>query len=64
VAPFTGSSELITDITSTGSTLAANNLRIINDGYILKSELCMMVGKSSLKNKEFQKLAKLLSTKY
>jgi ATP phosphoribosyltransferase len=64
VAPFTGSSELITDITSTGSTLAANNLRIINDGYILKSELCMMVGKSSFKNKEFQKLAKLLSTKY
>ena len=63
MAPFTGSSELITDITSTGSTLAANNLRIINDGYILKSELCMMVGKSSLKNKEFQKLAKLLSTK-
>ncbi len=64
VAPFTGSSELITDITSTGSTLKANNLRIINDGYILKSELCMMVGKSSLKNKEFQKLVKLLSTKY
>ena len=64
ISPFTGSSELITDITSTGSTLAANNLRIINDGYILKSELCMMVGKSSLKNKELQKLAKLLSTKY
>ena len=64
ISPFTGSSELITDITSTGSTLKANNLRIINDGYILKSELCMMVGKSSLKNKELQKLAKLLSTKY
>ena len=64
ISPFTGSSELITDITSTGSTLAANNLRIINDGYILKSELCMMVGKSSLKKKELQKLAKLLSTKY
>ena len=64
VAPFTSGSEIITDITSTGSTLKANNLRIINDGYILKSELCMMVGKSSLKNKELQKLAKLLSTKY
>ena len=64
VAPFTSGSEIISDITSTGSTLKANNLRIINDGYILKSELCMMVGKSSLKNKEFQKLAKLLSTKY
>ena len=64
IAPYTGSSEVITDITSTGSTLAANNLRIINDGYILKSELCMMIGKSSLQNKKLQKLAKLLSTKY
>jgi ATP phosphoribosyltransferase len=64
VAPFTSGSEIISDITSTGSTLKANNLRIINDGYILKSELCMMVGKSSFKNKELQKLAKLLSTKY
>ena len=64
IAPYTGSSEVITDITSTGSTLAANNLRIINDGYILKSELCMMVAKSSLQNKKLQRLAKLLSTKY
>ncbi len=64
IAPYTGSSEVITDITSTGSTLSANNLRIINDGYILKSELCMMVTKSSLQNKKLQRLAKLLSTKY
>ena len=64
IAPYTGSSEVITDITSTGSTLAANNLRIINDGYILKSELCMMIAKSSLLNKKLQRLAKLLSTKY
>ena len=64
IAPYTGSSEVITDITSTGSTLAANNLRIINDGYILKSELCMMVAKSSFQNKKLQRLAKLLSTKY
>jgi len=64
ISPYTGSSELITDITSTGSTLAANNLRVVNDGHILKSELCMMIGKSSLKNKELQKLIKLLSTQY
>ena len=64
IAPYTGSSEIITDITSTGSTLAANNLRIINDGYILKSQLCMMVAKSSFQNKKLQRLAKLLSTKY
>ena len=64
IEPFTGGCELITDITSTGATLAANNLRIINDGYILKSELCMFMGKTSFKNQGVKKLAKLLSTKY
>jgi len=49
--PFTGSSELITDITSTGSTLKANNLRIINDGAILKSSACIFVSKKIEKNK-------------
>jgi len=49
--PFTGSAELITDITSTGSTLKANNLRIINDGSILKSSACVFVSKKFLKNK-------------
>lgn len=43
--PFTGSSELITDITSTGATLKENNLRIILDGEILKSSACLMVSK-------------------
>ena len=64
IEPFTGGCELITDITSTGSTLAANNLRIVNDGYILKSELCMFIGKSAFQNQRVQKLAKLFSTKY
>ena len=64
VAPFTSGSEIISDITSTGSTLKANNLRIINDGYILKSELCMLVNNNSYKNKSVQKLAKLLSVSY
>jgi ATP phosphoribosyltransferase len=49
--PFTGSSELITDITSTGSTLKANNLRIINDGTILKSSACVFVSKKIQKYK-------------
>ena len=49
--PFTGSAEIITDITSTGETLRANNLRILKDGEILKSEACMMVSKSSSKKK-------------
>ena len=59
--PFTGSAEIITDITSTGETLRANNLRILKDGEILKSEACMMISKSSFKNKAIQSLAKLLS---
>jgi len=46
---FTGSSELITDITP-GSTLKANNLRIINDGIILKSSACIFVSKKIKKN--------------
>jgi ATP phosphoribosyltransferase len=36
---------LITDISSTGSTLKANNLRIINDGIILKSSACVFISK-------------------
>jgi ATP phosphoribosyltransferase len=53
--PFTGSAELITDITSTGSTLKANNLRIINDGSILKSSACVFVSKKFQKNKFLKK---------
>ena len=61
--PFTGSSEIITDITSTGETLKANNLRILKDGEILKSEACMMVSKSSIKKINLKKIIKLLSKK-
>ena len=61
VYPFTESSEIITDITSTGETLKANNLRILKDGEILKSEACMMVSRSSTKKKALKSLTKLLS---
>ena len=59
--PFTGSSEIISDISSTGETLKANNLRILKDGEILKSEACMMVSKSSIKKINLKKIIKLLS---
>jgi ATP phosphoribosyltransferase len=59
--PFTGSAEIITDITSTGETLRANNLRILKDGEILKSEACMMISKASSKKKSLKNLVKLLS---
>ena len=43
--PFIGSSEIITDITSTGKTLADNNLRVLKDGLILSSRACLFIAK-------------------
>lgn len=37
-APASGSADVIVDITTTGSTLKANRLKILDDGVILKSE--------------------------
>lgn len=46
-APAAGAADLIVDITSTGSTLAANGLRIIEDGLILKSEANLIVSRTA-----------------
>ena len=43
--PFIGSSEIITDITSSGKTLADNNLRVLKDGKILTSTACLFIAK-------------------
>ena len=43
--PFIGSSEIITDITSTGKTLVDNNLRVLKDGLILSSRACLFIAK-------------------
>ena len=59
--PFTGSAELITDITSTGETLKANNLRVLKDGKILKSQACIFTSKKNNKEKGLKKLVRLLS---
>ena len=45
--PFIGSSEIITDITSTGKTLNDNNLRVLKDGLILESKACLLISKKS-----------------
>lgn len=37
-APASGQADIIVDITTTGATLAANNLKVLGDGVILKSE--------------------------
>ena len=61
IYPFTGSSEIITDITSTGETLKANNLRVLKDGEILKSQACLMMSKLSLRKSGIKKIINLLS---
>ena len=47
--PFIGSSEIITDITSSGKTLEDNNLRVVKDGVILKSSACLLLAKKRKK---------------
>jgi ATP phosphoribosyltransferase len=37
-APAAGAAELVTDITTTGATLAANGLKVLSDGLILSSQ--------------------------
>ena len=54
-------SELISDITSSGQTLKANKLRILSDGEILKSQACLMSSKLSSKKKYINKIIKLFS---
>ena len=61
VSPFTGTAEAISDITSTGATLKANNLRVLKDGQILKSQASMMISKLSINKKGIKNLVKLLS---
>ncbi|TPW26584.1 ATP phosphoribosyltransferase [Pararhizobium mangrovi] len=41
-APAAGQADIIVDITSTGSTLKANHLRVLSDGVVLRSEACLV----------------------
>jgi len=61
ISPFTGTAEIISDITSTGDTLKVNNLRILKDGEILKSQACLMQSKLSTKKAGIKKIIKLLT---
>ena len=60
ISPFTGTAEIISDITSTGKTLKANNLRLLKDGEILKSQACLMISKLSTKKSGMKKIINLL----
>lgn len=46
-APAAGAAEAIVDITTTGATLAANDLKILADGVILKSQAHLVASKTA-----------------
>ena len=61
IYPFTGSANLITDISSSGETIKSNNLRILKDGEILKSQACVFLSKKSSSKKGLKNTLKLFS---
>jgi len=44
-APAAGLADVIVDITTTGSTLRANHLKVLTDGVILRSEACLVASR-------------------
>jgi ATP phosphoribosyltransferase len=46
-APAAGTAELIVDITTTGATLAANALKVIDDGVILRSQATLLAARAA-----------------
>ena len=44
-APAAGLADVIVDITTTGSTLRANHLKVLADGVILRSQACLVASR-------------------
>lgn len=62
-APTAGTAEAIVDITSTGATLVANGLKILDDGLILKSQAVLAMSKRAEWSDSVRKSAEALLTK-
>lgn len=58
--PAAGTAELIVDITTTGATLAANGLKVVNDGIILKSEANLVASLSAPWTESAREAARLM----
>ncbi len=46
-APAVGTAELIVDITTTGATLAANGLKVLDDGVMLRSQANLVASRDA-----------------
>ena len=60
-APAAGLAEIIVDITTTGSTLAANHLKILDDGVILRSEAVLAARREAAGDSRTGRLAAALN---
>ncbi len=61
-APAAGQADIIVDITSTGSTLKANALRVLDDGIVLKSQACLFAPKRTKTQPVLTELVKRLAS--
>jgi ATP phosphoribosyltransferase len=59
-APAAGTAEMIVDITTTGATLAANGLKIIEDGVILRSQANLVAARAASWRETHRESARLL----
>ncbi len=59
-APAAGTAEMIVDITTTGATLAANGLKTIEDGVILRSQANLVAARAASWDKTHRDTARLL----
>src|SRR4051794_9324819 len=59
-APAGGSAELIVDITTTGATLAANGLKVLDDGIMLRSEANLIAARAAEWGAEQRETARLI----
>jgi len=58
-APAAGSADVIVDITTTGSTLRANHLKVLDDGVILRSEACLVMAREERPAEDARLIAEL-----
>jgi ATP phosphoribosyltransferase len=59
-APAAGTAEMIVDITTTGTTLAANGLKVIEDGTMLRSQANLVAARDAAWGERERTLARLI----
>ena len=59
-APAVGTAELIVDITSTGTTLAANGLKVLDDGVMLRSQANLIASREADWSAEARETARVI----